>query len=173
MSTRVHLTMETARRWLSALLTRAKSCIHVGSSQTRCSTVRCILHFPIIHANFLFLDSFSVLTNTAGATYNFSSTGIAWPGEAKKYATAPSSEYNVDNLVPPPNWAKKFPNYNSSMVFPDLKNDEHFQNWMRTSGLPTFSKLYGRNDGQDLEAGTYTIIIDMSECIYADKQPQI
>ncbi|KZP29894.1 cell cycle control protein [Athelia psychrophila] len=114
-------------------------------------------------ANSMFNDTFSELTNTASAaTYNFSSTGIAWPGEAKKYSTTPSSEYNYTDIVPPPNWAKKYPNYNSSLTYPDLKNDEHFQNWMRTSGLPTFSKLYGRNDGQALEAGTYTMIVDMN-----------
>ncbi|KAF7983087.1 hypothetical protein HWV62_24011 [Athelia sp. TMB] len=114
-------------------------------------------------ANSMFNDTFSALTNTASAaTYNFSSSGIAWPGEAKKYATTPSSEYNLEDLVPPPNWAAKWPNYNASGPLPDLKSDEHFQNWMRTSGLPTFSKLYGRNDGQALEAGTYTLVIDMS-----------
>ena len=41
---------------------------------------------------------------------------------------------------------------------PDLSVDEHFQVWMRTAGLPTFRKLYGRFDS-DLEAGIYDISI--------------
>lgn len=45
---------------------------------------------------------------------------------------------------------------------PDLKADEHFQNWMRTAGLPTFTKLYGRNDGTTMQKGTYQITIDLN-----------
>lgn len=108
-------------------------------------------------------DSFTALINAnASTTYNFSNTGIAWPGEAKKYVSKPTA-YNVDDIVPPPNWVKLYPNYNSSGVFPDLYADEHFQNWMRTSGLPTFSKLWGRNDNQPLPQGTYYITINLSK----------
>jgi hypothetical protein len=67
--------------------------------------------------------------------------------------------------VPPPNWAKRFPNgYNESNL-PDLKSDEHFQNWMRTAGLPTFTKLYGRNDATVMQKGTYQITVDLSKHI--------
>ena len=43
--------------------------------------------------------------------------------------------------------------------------DEHFIVWMRPSGLPNFRKLWGRikkgkNNGDQLKAGTYTIKID-------------
>lgn len=34
---------------------------------------------------------------------------------------------------------------------------------MRTAGLPTFTKLYGRNDNDDMVPGTYRIIIGLSE----------
>lgn len=117
-------------------------------------------------ANSLFNDTFSNLTavQTDGSTnsdYSFSETGIAWPGEAKKYGSTPG--YNLSDIVPPPNWQKRFPDgYNSSNV-PNLHTDEHFQNWMRTAGLPTFTKLYGRNDDQPLLAGTYQLTIDMSK----------
>jgi len=106
-----------------------------------------------------------VLLNPAGGgpstTYEFSDKGIAWPGEKKKYAVTPG--YNVSEIVPPPNWMKRFPNNYTTDNVPDLHNDEHFQNWMRTAGLPDFSKLWGRNDNQDMPKGKYNITINMSE----------
>jgi hypothetical protein len=36
---------------------------------------------------------------------------------------------------------------------------------MRTAGLPTFTKLYGRNDNDELVQGRYEITIDLSECL--------
>lgn len=36
--------------------------------------------------------------------------------------------------------------------------DEHFIVWMRTAGLPTFRKLWGRIE-QDLQPGTYSVSI--------------
>lgn len=117
-------------------------------------------------ANSYFNDSFSPLaflnpSDGASSTYTFSEKGIAWQGEAKKYATTPG--YPLDQIVPPPNWAKKFPNnYTNDNPPPDLKNDEHFQNWMRTSGLPTFTKLWGRNDADTLKKGTYAVTVNLS-----------
>jgi hypothetical protein len=99
--------------------------------------------------------------------YALSSKGIAWPGEAKKYATTPTGPggyANLSELVPPPNWALRYPNgYTNESLPPDLKADEHFQNWMRTAGLPTFTKLYGRNDADTMKKGTYRIIIGLSK----------
>jgi LEM3 (ligand-effect modulator 3) family / CDC50 family len=93
-------------------------------------------------------------------SYQFSQNGIAWPGEAKKYSATTS--YNISEIVPPPNWALRFPNgYNASNL-PNFQADELFQNWMRTAGLPSFSKLYGRNDNQPLVKGTYQIVIGLS-----------
>ena len=34
---------------------------------------------------------------------------------------------------------------------------------MRTAGLPTFTKLYGRNDRDTMRAGTYQMVINLSE----------
>jgi hypothetical protein len=69
--------------------------------------------------------------------------------------------------VPPPNWALRYPNgYTEENPPPDLKSDEHFQNWMRTAGLPTFTKLYGRNDSQTMQKGTYRIIIGLSKKLF-------
>ncbi|EPQ49963.1 Lem3/Cdc50 [Gloeophyllum trabeum ATCC 11539] len=112
-------------------------------------------------ANSIFNDTFSNLTNLgSNDVYAFSERGIAWPGEAKKYASTPG--YSADEIVPPPNWYNRYPQgYNDSNL-PDLHNDEHFQNWMRTAGLPTFSKLYGRNDADTLVKGTYQITIGLN-----------
>jgi hypothetical protein len=41
--------------------------------------------------------------------------------------------------------------------------DEAFQVWMRTAGLPTFSKLALRNDKDIMREGIYEIRIEDSE----------
>ncbi|GJE86820.1 cell cycle control protein [Phanerochaete sordida] len=111
-------------------------------------------------ANSVFNDTYSNLTSaTAGngaTSYIWSEKGIAWPGEAKKYASTPG--YDINDIAPPPNWRVRFPAYNSSIPPPNLKEDEHFQNWMRTAGLPTFTKLWGRNDNDKLPQGRYQIV---------------
>ncbi len=114
----------------------------------------------------LLIDTFSNLTllnppSGASSTYNFSQRGIAWSNEAKKYVSKPG--YNISEIVPPPNWAARFPNgYTTDQPPPDLRADEHFHNWMRTAGLPTFTKLYGRNDQDELIQGRYQITVNMS-----------
>lgn len=93
-----------------------------------------------------------------------SETGIAWPGEAKKYTATPAlNGGTVSDLVPPPNWMARYPNgYTEAQPPPNLSTDQHFQNWMRTAGLPTFTKLYSRNDADKLVAGRYSITVGMS-----------
>ena len=108
-------------------------------------------------------DTYSNLTSTtdSSVTYLWSEKGIAWPGEARKYVTKPG--YDAADIVPPPFWMERFPNGYTDDNLPDLKNDEHFQNWMRTAGLPTFTKLYGRNDNDKLAKGTYEMTVDLRE----------
>ncbi|KAL5511421.1 hypothetical protein ACEPAH_4637 [Sanghuangporus vaninii] len=114
-------------------------------------------------ANSIFNDTIYNLTavetdGSSSSDYDFSYKGIAWPGEAKKYGT---TKYSIDQIEPPQNWRLRFPNgYNESNL-PNLHEDEHFHNWMRTSGLPTFTKLYGRNDDDTLRAGTYELNVTM------------
>jgi len=111
-------------------------------------------------------DTFSSLTllnPAAGASneYAMSESNIAWPGEAKKYVAKP--DYQLSEIVPPPNWRARYPDgYTESNPPPNLKEDEHFQNWMRTAGLPTFTKLYSRNDSDKLLKGRYQIVVNMS-----------
>jgi len=122
-------------------------------------------------ANSMFNDTFTTptLLNSADSDhaepYVFSNKGIAWPGEAKKYVVSPLGKggyKNASDILPPPNWALRFPKNYTEDNIPDLKNDEHFQNWMRTAGLPTFTKLYGRNDDVDMQPGTYRVVIGMN-----------
>jgi hypothetical protein len=111
----------------------------------------------------------------------FSPKGIAWPGERKKYSSdpvAPGGYKSYDDIVPPPNWQLRYPSYNATNPPPNLQEDERFQNWMRTAGLPTFTKLYGRNDDDKMRAGTYQIIIGLSmylthkiQCHFLTKVP--
>ena len=119
----------------------------------------------LMQCSFAFIDTYSNLTLTTNPStvYTFSENGIAWPGEARKYASTPG--YSLDQIVPPPNWQLQFPNgYTNDTPPPDLKANEHFQNWMRTAGLPTFTKLWGRNDNDHLTVGRWQIIANMSEC---------
>ncbi|KAL0947286.1 hypothetical protein HGRIS_013406 [Hohenbuehelia grisea] len=119
-------------------------------------------------ANSLFNDTFSNLRllnppgNAADQTeYILSDKNIAWPGERKKYVDTPG--YDFSAIVPPPNWAKRYPNnYTNENPPPNLRDDQRFQNWMRTAGLPTFSKLYGRNDTVTLSKGRYEVIIGLN-----------
>lgn len=111
------------------------------------------------------ISGFRPTSDPSGASdYNFTQNGIAWPGEAKKYSATSGYVGRLDEIVPPPNWALRFPNnYTDDSPPPNLAEDENFQNWMRTAGLPTFSKLYGRNDTGTLPAGQYTVQIYYSE----------
>lgn len=96
-------------------------------------------------------------------TYPLSENNIAWSGLAKQYVASPSYASPSD-VLPPPNWAERYPNgYTDETGFPNLAEDEHFQVWMRVAALPTFRKLWGRNDDDVMAAGTYRILINMSK----------
>lgn len=97
-------------------------------------------------------------------TFAFSERNIAWGGLAKQYAASPGYSSPSDAL-PPPNWAEAYPDgYTEESGFPNLAENEHFQVWMRVAAFPTFRKLWGRNDNDVMTAGTYRILINMSEC---------
>ena len=157
--------------------------IPVDSSPTRYSTVRTFL-FPyaisILTTNATDTYSAPLLLNPASSSpdsppvsqrYNFTSTGISWPGEADKYGP---TAYNASSCVPPPFWAERYPQGyvagasgiggggQGGRGVPVLAADEHFLVWMRTAGLPTFRKLWARNDAEDFVAGVYEIDIFLS-----------
>lgn len=120
-------------------------------------------------ANSLFNDTFSnpALLNAPGSdqpvTYPMeNNSGIAWSTDKSLYG---KTKYTHDQVVPPPNWQTRYVNgtYQSDAELPDLENMENFQVWMRTAGLPIFSKLYQRNDNQTMSSGDYRVNITMSQ----------
>jgi len=115
-------------------------------------------------ANSLFNDTFysPVQLNVAGsngnnATYEMTDKGIAWPSDRDIYG---QTAYTADQVVPPLNWRMKYPRYDDDFPLPDLQKMESFQVWMRTAGLPTFSKLALRNDAEAMTVGRYQVVID-------------
>jgi hypothetical protein len=92
-----------------------------------------------------------------------SEKNIIWPGEKLKYKL---TTMDPTTLVPPPYWRGNYPgfpyswpnNYSAGNIY-DPSEDEHFMVWMRVAGLPTFRKLYKRNDNDLLQSGRYSITI--------------
>lgn len=117
-------------------------------------------------ANSVFNDTFPsvvLLNSNIGAdntTYNFTEKGIAWHGIAKNYVATPTWPASPSDALPPPNWALQYPN--GYTEWPDLASDEHFQIWMRVAALPTFRKLWARNDDEAMTAGTYEVLANMN-----------
>ncbi|KAI5287369.1 hypothetical protein KEM54_006044 [Ascosphaera aggregata] len=91
-------------------------------------------------------------------TYPMTNKGIAWSSD--KDLIKPT-KYKWYEVAPPPNWRQMYPQgYTAEQPPPNLQEDEGFQVWMRTAGLPTFSKMARRNDKTVMKAGTYRIDID-------------
>lgn len=117
-------------------------------------------------ANSLFNDTFSdpvLLNSKSGSdneTYELSHKGISWDSD-RKHKFKPT-KYKADQIVPPPNWHKKYPQGYNELNIPNLAEDELLQNWMRTAGLPTFYKLYAKNTTAPLLLGTYEINIKLN-----------
>ncbi|RYP91753.1 hypothetical protein DL770_002097 [Monosporascus sp. CRB-9-2] len=119
-------------------------------------------------ANSLFNDTFSDVRllnvpgeNTNERVYRMTSRGIAWDSDKELYKKTQITDY--DTIVPPIYWQDRYPNksYSEEHPPPDIGEDEHFMVWMRTAGLPDFSKLYARNDEEPMIPGTYSLeIID-------------
>lgn len=116
-------------------------------------------------ANSMFNDTFaddglSIVNPQANEAnfYNMTTKGISWSTEGDLYG---KSEYKPKDVVPPPNWKKQFPDngYDDLKELPNLHTWEAFQVWMRTAGLPTFSKLAMRNDKDVLKISTYQVKI--------------
>jgi len=85
---------------------------------------------------------------------------IAWSSDSARFG---KTSYTNDQVEPPPNWALQYPNgYTDAQPIPDLSTFYELQVWMRTAGLPTFSKLALRNPDEIMAAGTYQVDIDLS-----------
>lgn len=123
-----------------------------------------------IVANSVFNDTFSspILQNTqdsaaSSAEYFMkNNSGIAWSSDKALYG---KSKYDPAKVAVPPNWVKRYPGgYTNETMF-DPSNDEQFQVWMRTAGLPTFSKLAQRNDTASMGVGIYRIDLQSSKFV--------
>lgn len=117
-------------------------------------------------ANSFFNDTFTTLTmlnapNIPGGkqTYNMTDKGVAWAVDGNRFK---KTKYTSDQVVPPPNWAKIFPDGYTDDNIPDVSTWESLQNWMRTAGLPTFNKLVMQNEEEVLAAGTYSMEIGLN-----------
>jgi len=119
-------------------------------------------------ANSLFNDTFTspLLLNVANSSsenrmYTMTNQGIAWSSDAKLYG---KTQYNYSSIAVPPYWQARWgpEGYTEEFPPPDLSTDEAFQVWMRTAGLPSFSKLALRNDNSSMTAGRYRVDIDMN-----------
>ena len=85
---------------------------------------------------------------------------IAWTSDQARFG---KTTYTNDQVVPPPNWAIKYPDgYTDQHPIPDISTFYELQVWMRTAGLPTFSKLALRNPNEVMQAGTYEVNITYS-----------
>lgn len=94
-------------------------------------------------------------------TYEMSETNIAWESDTKLYGPYPTQDDPEYKKIQPPSfWRKQWPDgYTKEQPPPDLSKDEHLMVWMRTAGLPSFSKLYMSNKTHGMENGTYMIDI--------------
>lgn len=110
-------------------------------------------------ANSIFNDTISspVLKGQFNSTYDMTNKGIAWESDK---ALIKQSQYNQWQVVPPPNW--KDYDYEKQGL-PDLHDNEEFMVWMRTAGLPSFSKLARRNDNTAMQPGRYQLNINYSK----------
>lgn len=120
-------------------------------------------------ANSLFNDTFSnpvqlnVHDSSAlNTTYNMTENGISWNSDRALYAR---TKYDPADIVPPPNWHLRYQDGYTSENLPDLENDDAFQVWMRTAGLPNFSKLAKRNDNETMQCSMYQVDIENSRSI--------
>ncbi|KAJ9604568.1 alkylphosphocholine resistance protein lem3 [Cladophialophora chaetospira] len=114
-------------------------------------------------ANSIFNDTLNSprLVNAAGnepaQPYRMTNRSIAWGSDASLYK---KTKYTNRDVVPPPNWIERYPDgYTEDNPIPDLSEYEEFQVWMRTAGLPTFSKMALRNDNETMTAGIYQMEI--------------
>ncbi|SPN97293.1 related to cell division protein CDC50 [Cephalotrichum gorgonifer] len=112
-------------------------------------------------ANSLFNDTFSspaLLGGDEPVPYPMkNNSGIAWGSDKDLYG---KTKYKPSEIWPPPNWEKLYPDgYTEENPPPNLEEWEGFMVWMRTAGLPTFSKLYQRNDDEPMRKGTYRVLI--------------
>ena len=119
-------------------------------------------------ANSLFNDSFENPlqlnvheSQLANRTYNMTNKGIAWSSDAELYG---ETHYRFEDIAVPPNWHLRYQKgYSQKNPPPRLDELEEFQVWMRTAGLPAFSKLAKRNENEKMQCSRYQVDIENSK----------
>lgn len=113
-------------------------------------------------ANSMFNDTYDNFTFLNGGEnaehYNFTTAGTSWAHEGDLYG---KTAYKPWEVAVPPFWREQYEGgvYPNGTDLPNLHTWEQFQVWMRTAGLPTFSKLAQRNDTATLLKGNYRLKI--------------
>ncbi|SCU77554.1 LANO_0A00672g1_1 [Lachancea nothofagi CBS 11611] len=113
-------------------------------------------------ANSLFNDTYQMELSGVNETqlpYALTNQNIAWSADRNRYK---KTTYNASQIVPPPNWAQKYPDGYTEANIPDLSQWEELQVWMRTAGLPTFYKLALKNETSTLPKGMYQMNIGLN-----------
>jgi hypothetical protein len=98
--------------------------------------------------------------NGEAVYYNMTKKGIAWQSDKELIK---KSKYTSDEVLPPQNWGWAV----TDGVYTELHKlheNEDFMVWMRTAGLPSFSKLSRRNDDEPMKAGHYSLAITDCMC---------
>ena len=125
-----------------------------------------LIYYPCgLIANSQFNDTFGMPlqlnvhdSNLQNRTYNMTTDGIAWSSDTEKLYGP--TQYDYTQITPPPNWFLRYQDgYTSNGTVPNLKEDLPFQVWMRTAGLPNFSKLALRNDNESMQCSSYQVDI--------------
>ncbi|SMN18409.1 similar to Saccharomyces cerevisiae YCR094W CDC50 Endosomal protein that interacts with phospholipid flippase Drs2p [Maudiozyma saulgeensis] len=113
-------------------------------------------------ANSMFNDTFDTqLTGADDNTDDFELTNkhISWSIDRHRYKM---TKYNASDIVPPPNWRKKYPDGYTDDNIPNIHEWEEFQVWMRTAPFPKFYKLALKNESAHLPNGKYTMDIGLN-----------
>lgn len=112
-------------------------------------------------ANSMFNDTFEFKLRGTNNTDDFilTSNDTAWSTDKDRYGP---TDYDVSDIVPPPNWAKKFPEGYNETNLPNLHTWQEFQVWMRNAALPTFYKKILQNETTALSKGYYSMDIEMN-----------
>lgn len=112
-------------------------------------------------ANSMFNDTFATAFEGLGETANYELTNnkISWSIDRHRYK---KTTYNASEIIPPPNWAKKYPDGYTDDNIPDLNKWEEFQVWMRTAAFPNFYKLALKNESKPLPMGLYIMNIGVN-----------
>lgn len=113
-------------------------------------------------ANSMFNDTFNPkLIGADDSTEDFELTNkhISWSIDRHRYKM---TKYNASDIVPPPNWTKKYPDGYTDDNIPNIHEWEEFQVWMRTAPFPKFYKLALKNESAYLPDGKYSMDIGLN-----------